>query len=176
MDVTAGPRNAVVGRRFGLIAAITARYRLPVRCRRPSALAFALAALAAALLLAAAVGLLSWQAPKGGVRAVTAAVASAGVYHSLPEITVDLRSARPPVHYVQLAAVIEVAGEDAAALQAREAIIVADLQLALRDLARQDLAGASGGERARALFIRIIDRHLAPAHTRSVLFTKFLVD
>lgn len=176
MGTADGPGDTAGSRRAGMLAAIAARYRTPVRGRRPSALALALSALAAALLLVACASLLSSKEPKGGARAVTAAVAGAGVYHSLPEITVDLRSTRPPVHYAQLAAVIEVAGEDAAALQAQETMIVADLQLALRDLGRQDLAGASGSERARALFMRVIDHHLAPAHIRCVLFTKFLVD
>lgn len=176
MAAADGPGNTTDSRRFGLLAAIAARYRRLVRSRRPSALALALVVLAAALLLAVAVGLLSSKEPRGGARAVTAAVAGAGVYQQLPEITADLRSARPPVHYVQLAAVIEVAEEDAKALQAQQTLIVADLQLALRDLSPQELAGASGSERARALFTRVVERHLAPARVRSVLFTKFLVD
>lgn len=111
-----------------------------------------------------------------GARAVTAAVAGEGVYQPLPEITADLRSPSPQLHYVQLAAVIEIAEGDAAALQAQQQPIIADLQRALRELGRQELAGAAGSERVRALFTRIIEQHLAPARVRSVLFTRFLVD
>jgi len=175
MGAAKGPRIAG-SRRFGPLAAIAARCRLPVRRRRPAALALAVAALAAALLLAAVVALLSSREPKGGARAVTAAVAGEGVYQPLPEITADLRSPSPQLHYVQLAAVIEIAEGDAAALQAQQQPIIADLQRALRELGRQELAGAAGSERVRALFTRIIEHHLAPARVRSVLFTRFLVD
>ncbi|MFO1119063.1 MAG: flagellar basal body-associated FliL family protein [Rhodospirillales bacterium] len=139
-------------------------------------MALALAALAAALLLAAVVGLLSAREPKGGARAVTAVVAGESVYQPLPEITADLRSTPPQLHYVQLTAVIEIAGEDADVLQAQQQLIIADLQLALRDLSRQDLAGAAGSERARALLTRIVALRLVPARPRSVLFTRLLVD
>ena len=173
MSAEDGARDAAGGGRRGMVVAIAALHRLLALRRRP--LALALVALAAALLAVGGVSLLPGGEPKGGARAVTAAVAGAGIYHELPEITADLKTSRPRLHYVQLAAVVEVAEENAAALQAQQTLIVADVQMALRDLSRQDLAGAAGIERLRALFTRIIERHIAPARVRSVLFTRFLV-
>jgi flagellar basal body-associated protein FliL len=135
-----------------------------------------LCGLVVSLLVAPAVLLSVPDGEKGGARAVVAAIAGPPAYHELPEFLADLKTSRTREHYVQLAAVIEVEQENVARLQAQQAHIIADAQTALRDLQRQDLAGAAGVERLRGVFISIVDQHIAPARVRSVLFTKFLVD
>ena len=57
-----------------------------------------------------------------------------------------------------------------------EAQILSDLQTRLRELQREDLAGAAGLERVRRDMVEVVDRHIAPARVSGVLFTKFLLD
>jgi hypothetical protein len=142
--------------------------------RRP--LTLALAGLAASLLLAPIAILLTLDDSKGGARAVAAAISGPITYLELPEFVADLKTSRARTHYVQLSAVVEVAEDSVEKLQAKQMQILAEVQISLRDLQRQDLAGAAGIARLRGVFTSIIDRHIAPANTHSVLFTKFLVD
>ena len=154
-----------------LSAKMTAR--LPAALLRPDYLAAA--GFAASLLLAAASVLSALPAEKGGARAVTVAVGSIS-YHPLPEVVADLKTARGRSHYLQLVAVLEVPEEAIARLQADEAHILSDLQTRLRELQREDLAGAAGLERVRRDMVEVVDRHIAPARASGVLFTKFLLD
>ena len=108
--------------------------------------------------------------------AVTVTINGATSYHELPEFVADLSSSRARTHYLQLAAVVEIADNGVAQLQEQQPRIIAEVQMALRDLRKQDLAGAAGIERLRSVLAGIVDRHIAPASVNSVLFTKFLVD
>ncbi|MGE5441814.1 MAG: flagellar basal body-associated protein FliL [Bacteroidota bacterium] len=150
-----------------------------VSARLPTALlrsdCIAAAGLAASVLLAAAAVLSALPTEKGGSRAVTVAIGSIG-YHVLPEFVADLRTSRSRSHYLQLAAVLEVPEEALARLQAEETRILSDVQTRLRELQREDLAGAAGLERVRRDIAEVVDRHIAPSRARDVLFTKFLVD
>jgi flagellar basal body-associated protein FliL len=123
-----------------------------VSARLPTALlrsdCIAAAGLAASVLLAAAAVLSALPTEKGGSRAVTVAIGSIG-YHVLPEFVADLRTSRSRSHYLQLAAVLEVPEEALARLQAEETRILSDVQTRLRELQREDLAGAAGLERVR---------------------------
>lgn len=138
--------------------------------------ALAMVALPASLLLASAILLLLLGDTANEPPAVTVTIEGATSYHELPEFLADLRSSRARMHYVQLAAVVEVTDDGLAQLQAQQTHIIAGVQMALRDLRKQDLAGAAGVERLRSVLAGIVDHHIAPASVTSVLFTKFLVD
>jgi flagellar basal body-associated protein FliL len=138
--------------------------------------AVAMVALPASLLLASAILSLFLSDTANKPPAVTVTIEGATSYHELPEFLADLRSSRTRMHYVQLAAVVEVPEDGLAQLQAQQTHIIAGVQMALRDLRKQDLAGAAGVERLRSVLASIVDHHIAPASVTSVLFTKFLVD
>ncbi|MBK8209385.1 MAG: flagellar basal body-associated FliL family protein [Rhodospirillales bacterium] len=128
------------------------------------------------LVLAPALLYLVLSNDRSEVGSAYVAVPSSITYHQLPEITADLKTSHRRTHYVQLAAVIEVAEDSLVNLQAQQALIIADVQIALRDLHRQDLSGAAGVERLRGMVTSIVARHIPPAGVHAVLFTKFLVD
>ena len=154
-----------------LSAKMTAR--LPAALLRPDCIAAA--GLAVSVLLAAASVLSALPAEKGGARAVTVAIGSIS-YHPLPDLVADLKTSGSRSHYLQLAAVLEVPEEALARLRAEETRILSDVQTRLRELQREDLAGAAGLERVRRDIVEVVDRHIAPARASGVLFTKFLVD
>jgi flagellar basal body-associated protein FliL len=157
----------------GSHVARTISARIPTALLRPDRIAAA--GFAASVLLAAASVLSALPAEKGGSRAVTVAIGSIS-YHLLPEFVADLKTSRSRSHYLQLTAVVEVPEEALARLQAEETHILSDVQTRLRELQREDLAGAAGLERVRRDIAEVVDRHIAPARARGVLFTKFLVD
>jgi flagellar basal body-associated protein FliL len=128
------------------------------------------------LVLAPALLYLLLGGEKSGVGSAVVAVPRSITYHQFPEITADLRTSHSRMHYVQLAAVIEVAEESVVNLRTQQALIIAEVHIALRDLQRQDLAGSAGVERLRGMFTSIVARHITPAGVHAVLFTKFLVD
>ena len=136
----------------------------------------AMVAVPASLLLTSAILLLVLGNSANGPHAVTVTITGATSYHELPEFLADLSSSRTRTHYLQLAAVVEIADNGLAQLQEQQPLIIAEVQMALRDLRKQDLAGAAGIERLRSVLAGIVDRHIAPASVTSVLFTKFLVD
>lgn len=136
----------------------------------------AMVAVPASLLLTSAILLLVLGNTGNEPRAVTVTIAGATTYHELPEFLADLSSSKARTHYLQLAAVVEVADNGLAPLQEQQPLIIAEVQMALRDLRKQDLAGAAGIERLRSVLAGIVDRHIAPESVTSVLFTKFLVD
>ncbi len=154
-----------------LSAKMTAR--LPAALLRPDCIAAA--GLAVSVLLAAVSVLSALPAEKGGARAVTVAIGSTS-YHPLPDLVADLKTSGSRSHYLQLAAVLEVPDEALARLRAEETRILSDVQTRLRELQREDLAGAAGLERVRRDIVEVVDRHIAPARASGVLFTKFLVD
>lgn len=119
---------------------------------------------------------LALREEQSGVGSPSVAVASSITYHQFPEITADLKRSHSRTHYVQLAAVIEVAEDSVVNLRAQQALIIADVQIALRDPHRQDLSGSAGVERLRGMVASIVARHIPPAGVHAVLFTKFLVD
>jgi Flagellar basal body-associated protein FliL len=149
--------------------------RIPTALLGPNGIVAA--GFAASVLLAAASVLSALPAEKGGSRAVTVAIAIGSIsYHLLPEFVADLKTSRSRSHYLQLTAVVEVPEEGLARLQAEETRILSDVQTRLRELQREDLAGAAGLERVRRDIAEVVDRYIAPARARGVLFTKFLVD
>jgi flagellar basal body-associated protein FliL len=147
--------------------------RIPPVLLRPDCIAAA--GFAASVLLAAVSVLSALPAEKGESRAVTVAIGSVS-YHPLPEFVADLKTSRNRSYYLQLATVVEVPEEALARLQAEEAHIVSDVQTRLRELQREDLAGAAGLERVRRDIAAVVDRHIAPSRVSEVLFTKFLLD
>lgn len=142
--------------------------------RRP---VLAMVAVPALMLLLLGTGLVLFP-PNSDSNQGTVVIAIAGPisYHEFPEFVADLRTSRRRVHYVQLAPVVEIAEEGLVKLRAEQAAIIADMQISLRDLRRQDLTGSAGVERLRSVFAGIVDRHIAPEKVSSVMFTKFLVD
>jgi hypothetical protein len=141
--------------------------------RRPDRLA--VAGLVASILLAGTSVISATRVEKAGARVVAVAVGSTASF-VLPEIVADLRPSRSKSHYVQLAAVIEVPEEALHTIQTGEGHVLSEVQSLLRDLQREDLAGAAGIELVRRGIRAVVDRHIAPARTQAVLFTKFLVD
>lgn len=148
------------------------RFRL-----RISPTGLAAAGLSLALALSAASLVLTRPDGKGGVRAVSVVLSGPGVYHALPEFIADLKkTARAKTHFVQLAVVLEAPEQVLAKVREQEVRIISDVQTLLRELERQDLAGAAGTERLRREILAVVNRHVAPEKGEAVLFTKFLLD
>jgi flagellar basal body-associated protein FliL len=150
------------------------RIPVPAVVLRPEVWGAAVVLVALALFVAATLSAIPDQ--RGGARAVVLPMAGPITFHALPELVADLKGSRSRAHYVQLAAVVEVAAESVGKLREKEVEITAAVQARLRDLSTTDLAGSAGVERLRADVLAVIDEHLSPAKARTVLFTRFLVD
>lgn len=139
-------------------------------------LVIAAIALGVAVMALGAAVALSVPAEKGGARAVDHPVGGPITYHPLPPFIADLKSTRARRHFLQVAAVVELTADAVEALQREETPIVSEVQSRLRDLNNHDLTGGAGVERLRADLLAIINRRIAPAEARDVLFTRFLMD
>jgi flagellar basal body-associated protein FliL len=141
---------------------------------KPVALAAAALGVSVAILSAAVVR--AYPDVKGGARAVNQPVAGPITFHTIPDFIADLKGARGRSRHVQLAAVVEITEDIAERLRDEEKLIMAEMQTRLRDMSAQELAGAAGVERLRSEMLTIVNRHIAPAQARAVLFTRFLID
>jgi flagellar basal body-associated protein FliL len=163
MDETPAPAKTVV----------TRMKRSPAMSVGRPELAAAAGLLASLLLLAGAV-LATAPSDKSGARSVSAAMPGPLFHHALPEVVAVLGSSGAKSHHVLLAAVVELSEEAVATLNAKELEVVAEVQAHLRTIERKELAGVDGMERLRLALLAIVNRHIAPARARTILFTRLL--
>jgi flagellar basal body-associated protein FliL len=97
-------------------------------------------------------------------------------YQPLPEIIADLKPSAKRSHHIKLVIVAQLPAQQAAGLTAKEVEVVAAVQARLRELSVQDVAGATGADRLRAIVLAAVNATIAPAQARTVLFTQMLVD
>ena len=165
MDETPAPAETVVTRAKRSLFRVTSRVRPELA---------AAAGLMGSLLLLVGAVLATAPADKGGARAVSAVMPGPLVHHVLPEVVAVLGLSGAKPHHVLLAAVVELPEEAVATLDAQELEVVAEVQAHLRTIERKELAGAEGMERLRLTVLAIVNRHIAPARARTILFTRLL--
>ena len=100
---------------------------------------------------------------------------AAPAHYELPPLLTDLRPSRRQ-HFISTTIVVELDADAADVLAQRETQVIDALRSLLRDYERTDLAGESGASRFRADAVVVINRVLAPARARTVLFKELLVD
>lgn len=147
---------------------------LPRFVRSEGGLSIALVVVAIILVVVSWISIL--PSDKGGMRAVSAAVAGPLVLHSLPNFVVDLKSPGSYSHKASLGILVEVPEEIVPRLEERQAQIVSELQIKLRERQRRELVGEAGAEMLRQELLDIVDAEIAPEHARSILFSRFIVD
>ena len=99
-----------------------------------------------------------------------------GQFHALPKLTTDIRPSEEREHFVSVELVVEVDDAGRSRLEDNETEIVDALQSLLRDYERDDLIGRQGALRLRADALYVIERIIAPAQAKDVLFKQFIVD
>lgn len=98
------------------------------------------------------------------------------VYHELPEFLADLQTEGRTAHHIKLLIVAELP-EDHVPLMAKREIGIVDAVLAyLRKQRRDDLTGEAGAEHLRSDLLAVINGEIAPAHARTILFKRYLMD
>jgi flagellar basal body-associated protein FliL len=112
----------------------------------------------------------------GGHQDVTIELGGPLVFHPMPEFLADLRPAGGRTPHLRLAIVVQTTEDDAAEIERRQVELMAAIQLELRDMSQADLVGREGAERLRGVLRDAINREIAPAQVRTVLFTQFLLD
>jgi flagellar basal body-associated protein FliL len=112
----------------------------------------------------------------GGRQDVTIELGGPLVFYPMPEFLADLRPAGGRTPHLRLAIVVQTTEDDAAEIERRQVELMAAIQLELRDMSQADLVGREGAERLRGVLRDAINREIAPAQVRTVLFTQFLLD
>jgi len=98
------------------------------------------------------------------------------VYHELPEFLANLQTEDRTAHHIKLLIVAELP-EDHVPLMAKREIGIVDAVLAyLRKQRHDDLTGEAGAERLRSNLLAVINDEIAPAHARTILFKRYLMD
>ncbi len=149
---------------------------------RPSARWLVLAGRHPALAAAAALALLAIVVAVAvvvfGERQRMAVVDLGGplIFQPLPDVLSDLKPSQRRAHHIRLSIVVQVPEQSAKLLTAREVEIVSGLQTRLRELSPEEVAGAAGSERLRLEVLGVLNRVIAPASARTVLFTQLVVD
>lgn len=112
----------------------------------------------------------------GPQQGVTVELGGPMVLQPLPEIVADLKPSARRSHHIKLIAVAQLPAKQVAAFTAKEVEMAVALQARLRELSVEDVAGAEGADRLRAVMIEAINGAVAPAQVRNVLFTQMVVD
>ena len=144
---------------------------------RPKPLAFVAAAIVAMAIAGGGVFYLVWGGDQDdGPGSATIDLGGPLVYHELPEFLADLQPEGPTAHHIKLQIVAEIP-EDHVPMMAKHEIGVVDAVLAhLRTQRRDDLTGEAGAERLRSNLLAVINGEIAPAHVRTILFKRYLMD
>lgn len=98
------------------------------------------------------------------------------IFQPLPDVLSDLQPSQRRAHHIRLSIVVQLPEQSAKLLTAREVEIVSGLQTRLRELSHEEVAGAAGSERLRLEVLGVVNRVIAPASARTVLFTQLVVD
>jgi len=147
------------------------------RWLRPRPLAIVAAAIVAIAIAGGGVSYLVWGGDEDeGPGSATIDLGGPLVYHELPEFLGDLRPEGATTHHIKLQIVAELP-EDHVPMMAKHEIGVIDAVLAhLRTQRRDDLTGEAGAERLRWNLLAVINGEIAPAHARTILFKRYLMD
>lgn len=98
------------------------------------------------------------------------------VFQPIADVISDLKPSARRAHHIRLSIVVQVPQQYAPALTTQEMAITSGLQTRLRELTPEEVAGAAGSERLRLEVLGVINRAIAPASARTVLFTQLVVD
>ncbi|MGF1640587.1 MAG: flagellar basal body-associated protein FliL [Rhodospirillales bacterium] len=148
----------------------------PIRRIPPRVKAIAAAAAVLIALAVGATGYLLLGSGGGGTASASISLAGPSVFHELPEFIVDLAPTGRSRHRIRLQLVAELASADMAGFGQRQVAVVDAVIAHLRGLTREDLVGASGAERLRGDLHAVVEREVAPARVRAILFKAFLMD
>jgi len=88
----------------------------------------------------------------------------------------DLKPSQRRAHHIRLSIVVQIPEQSVHLLTAHEMAITPGLQTRLRELSTAEVAGAAGSERLRLEVLGVVNRVIAPASARTVLFTQLVVD
>jgi len=99
-----------------------------------------------------------------------------GVFHDLPEMVVNLSATTERPQYLRMKITLEVA--DAAVIETLKPVmprVLDTFQVHLRELRAVDLEGSAGLFRLREELTRRVNRAIAPARIKAVLFKEIVV-
>ena len=99
-----------------------------------------------------------------------------GVFHDLPEFVVNLSATTERPQYLRMKITLEVA--DAAVIETLKPVmprVLDTFQVHLRELRAVDLEGSAGLFRLREELTRRVNRAIAPARIKAVLFKEIVV-
>lgn len=134
-------------------------------------------AIVAALTVVVAAGGVWWMASGGRrQRAVTVDLAPPPVVHAIGGFVVDLQPEAGRPHFLRLAIALEVDETDVPLVDAQRARVIDAVKMKVRDYRHADLVGADGADRLRHDVLAAVNRTIAPARARRVLFQDFLLD
>ncbi|OHC73782.1 MAG: hypothetical protein A3G18_05240 [Rhodospirillales bacterium RIFCSPLOWO2_12_FULL_58_28] len=97
------------------------------------------------------------------------------VLHEMGQIIVDLKTDKCTSPFIKLKPMIEISASYIPQFKEKEAKIIDALQVFLRSLTRSEVVGKEGVDRLRGGFAEVIDRELAPAKIRAVMFKEFIL-
>lgn len=97
------------------------------------------------------------------------------VRHELPPIKADLKTGKCRSPFVKATVVVEVDPHDLELLALMDLRIIDRVRDVLRERERQDMVGRKGADLLRADIAEAINKVIAPAKVRTVLFKQLLV-
>jgi flagellar basal body-associated protein FliL len=117
----------------------------------------------------------------GGAKARSASTASVAlskgpVFHEFPTLRVDLKTDKCRSPYIKVTVIAEVFAADEPRLKAKEAAIIDTFQAYLRGRTRAEAQGKAGTELLRGDFHILLNRVLAPARAKNLLFHEIILD
>jgi|GEM_PF-338858 len=100
----------------------------------------------------------------------------APVYHSYPEMLVDLRTGECRAPFLRFTLVVQISEADKPLLDTYEARIIDRIQNHIRSYERQDVLGLDGADRLRTDLVVVINNIIKPAQVHAVLFNTFILN
>jgi len=98
------------------------------------------------------------------------------IFVDLPEFVVNLNTGGDQSRYLRANVSLEVSSaRDQAVIEENLPRVLDDFQIYLRELRVQDLSGSAGLERLKEELMRRLNRSVAPAQVKDVLFREMLV-
>ena len=98
------------------------------------------------------------------------------IFHDLPKVMVNLKSARCRGLYLKLQMVAELGSpEDSAAVRTAHPVIQDGIESFIRSQTKADLDGKEGTENFRANVVAIVENAVQPIKVRGVLFKEILL-
>ena len=100
----------------------------------------------------------------------------APVYHTYPEMFVDLRTGECRSPFLRFTLVVQLSEGDRSKLDTFNVRIVDRIQSHIRSYERQDLMGVEGADRLRTDLVAVINNVIKPAQVHAVLFNTFILN